>query len=295
MPKLWKVTILKNSDTSFRVVVVGCNGFIGKALTAELSKLGINHVGLSKEEFNLLDERVSEKLKKIIQPTDHIVFTSAIAPSKSPADVQKSIKMVETFTSALADNPCKQVVLISSDAVYGDRSGMLDEKSPCNPNSFHGLAQLSREIVFQDQIGLNLAILRVCAVYGNGDTHNGYGPNRFLRQIENSEPIRIFGEGLNVRDHICIEDVVKIVINSIEINFSGILNVVSGYSYTFMEVAQKCKKIFSPSSHIEKQGSEGEILIKQFNASQIQELFPDIKTTDLDTGLSNWKNRVTFV
>jgi len=288
------VIIVINRETPFRVVVIGCNGFIGKALTTELSRLEINHIGLSKEEFNLLDEKVSEKLKQIIQPNDHIVFTSAIAPSKSAADVQKSIKMVETFASTLTDNPCKQVVLISSDAVYGDRGGMFDEKAPCNPNSFHGLAQLSREIVLQEQKELNLAILRVCAVYGEGDTHNGYGPNRFLKQMKNSEPIQIFGEGLNVRDHICIEDVVKIIINSMEINFSGILNVVSGHSYSFMEVAQKCQEIFTLNSKIETQGSEGEILIKQFNTSRIQELFPKFRTTDLDTGLRNWKNQVTL-
>ena len=285
---------MKNSDAPFRVVVVGCNGFIGKALTTKLTELRIDHVGLSKEEYNLLDEKVSEKLKQIIQPNDHIVFTSAITPSKSPTDVRKSIKMVETFASALADNPCKQVVLISSDAVYGDRSGNFDENSPSNPNSFHGLAQLSREIVLQDDKKLGLAILRVCAVYGNGDTHNGYGPNRFHKQIENSESIKIFGEGSNVRDHIYIDDVVKIIINSIDINFNGILNVVSGYSYTFMEVAQKCQDIFSPNSQIETQGSEGAILIKQFNTSRIQELFPKFRTTDLDTGLHNWKNQVTF-
>lgn len=286
------MTNLKNSDTPHRIVVVGCNGFIGKALTTKLTELGIVHVGLSKEEFNLLDDKVSEKLKQIIQPNDHIVFTSAITPSKSPGDVQKSIKMVETFAAALADKPCKQVVLISSDAVYGDRGGKFDENSLSSPNSFHGLAQLSREIVLQDHKKLNLAILRVCAVYGKGDTHNSYGPNRFLKQIENSESIKVFGEGLSVRDHIHIDDVVRIILNSIDINFSGILNVVSGYSYTFMEVAQKCQEVFSPNSQIETQGTEGEILIKQFNTLRIQELFPKFKTTDLDLGLRNWKNQV---
>jgi nucleoside-diphosphate-sugar epimerase len=288
------VIILNSTDAPFRVVVVGCNGFIGKALTTELTNLGINHIGLSKEEYNLLDGKVSEKLKQVIQPNDHIVFTSAIAPSKSAEDVQKSIKMVETFASALIENPCKQVVLISSDAVYGDRGGLFDENSPCNPNSFHGLAQLSREIVLQHEKNLHLAILRVCAVYGNGDTHNGYGPNRFLKQIENSEPIKIFGDGLNVRDHIYIDDVVKLIINTIHINFGGTMNVVSGHSSTFMEVAQKCQEVFSPKSQIEKQGSEGEILIKQFNASLIQELFPKFRITNLDTGLRKWKNQVTF-
>jgi nucleoside-diphosphate-sugar epimerase len=170
-----------------RIVVIGCNGFIGKAIANELDRLGIESIGISKEDFNLLEDATATKLSKVLKQDDQIVFTSSIAPSKSAEDVRNSIKMAETFCKSIESIKTKQVLIISSDSVYGDRSGLFNEKSPCNPNSFHGVSQLSREITLQNAKIGNLGILRLSAVYGYGDTHNGYGPNRFINQIRNSD------------------------------------------------------------------------------------------------------------
>lgn len=275
-----------------RIVVVGCNGFIGNAVVQELNNLGIENIGLSKETFNLLEESTTDKLGKILKKNDHIVFTSAIAPSKSAEDVGRSLKMAEIFCRSVVDLSINQLILISSDSVYGDKSGIFNEKSPRDPNSFHGLAQLAREIVFENSKIMNLAILRPCAVYGEGDTHNGYGPNRFVNQIRKLESINIFGEGLNYRDHIHIKDVVDLIIRCIKTNFVGDLNVVSGKTYSFREVAEKCRLVFDPNSKIEKIGSEGEIFIKNFDNSKLSEIFPDFMAMNLEEGLSLWRNQV---
>lgn len=275
-----------------RVVVVGCNGFIGRALMKHLDTLKITSIGISKEEFNLLETSTSNSLKSMLQQGDHIVFTSAIAPSKTIEDVQNTIRMADTFCLSLIDININQVVLISSDSVYGDKSGLLDENSPCDPDSYHGLAQLSREIIFKSSVIKNLAILRLCAVYGPGDTHNGFGPNRFVNQIFNSESIKVFGEGINRRDHIYISDVIDLIINSLVSNFSGILNGVSGKSYAFSDVAQKCRQVFNPDSIIEFIGSEGKIIAKNFDHSKICEIFPDFKAMNLGSGLTHWKSQL---
>ena len=275
-----------------RVVVVGCNGFIGRALINELMRIGINCLGLPKEEFDLLDKATLDKLNKILNVTDQVVFTSAIAPSKVANDVIKSITMAETFCKSIEKVPVEQVILISSDSVYGDRSGVFTEESSCWPNSFHGLAQLSREIVFESSNVKNLAILRVCAVYGPGDTHNAYGPNRFMNQIKNSESIKVFGDGLNLRDHIFIDDVVGLILESLKNNLVGKLNIVAGRSYSFSEVANLCKNIFSPETEIDNLGSEGEIIEKHFNNKKINDWFPNFVLHDLQSGLNSWKNRV---
>ena len=283
---------MKSQKVPKRVVVVGCNGFIGSALINQLMRIGINCLGLPKEEFDLLDAATSNKLNKILNAGDQVVFTSAIAPSKGANDVIKSITMAETFCRSMEKVPVEQVILISSDSVYGDRGGVFNEDSSCYPNSFHGLAQLSREIVFASSSIKNLAILRVCAVYGPGDTHNGYGPNRFVNQIKNLEPIKVFGEGSNLRDHIFIDDVVDLIIESLKSNLVGKLNVVSGKSYSFLEVANLCKKIFSPEIEIENTGTEGEIIEKHFTNNKINDMFPNFSLHDLEAGLKSWKNRV---
>ena len=283
---------MDNQKVPERVVVVGSNGFIGKALVNELVRLGINYLGLPKEQFDLLDKATSDKLSMMLTAGDQVVFTSAIAPSKVADDVIKSMTMAETFCKSIEKLSVKQVILISSDSVYGDRSGVFTEESSCHPNSFHGLAQLSREIIFASSTVKNLAILRICAVYGPGDTHNGYGPNRFISQIKNLESIKIFGEGLNLRDHIFIDDVISLIIESIKSNLCGKLNIVSGKSYSFLEVANLCRNIFSPNAKMEYLGSEGEIIEKYFKNDKIIDLFPKFVLHDLESGLNLWKNRV---
>ena len=268
-----------------RIVVIGCNGFIGKAISNELDRLGIESIGISKEDFNLLEDVTSTKLSKVLKQDDQIVFTSSIAPSKSAEDVRNSIKMAETFCKSIESINIKQVLIISSDSVYGDRTGLFNENSPCNPNSFHGVSQLSREITLQNAKIENLGILRLSAVYGYGDTHNSYGPNRFINQIRNSESIKIFGKGFNSRDHIHIDDVVNLVIRCLKINFKGTMNLVSGKSYSFKAVADKCKIAFKSESSIENIGFEGEIIIKNFDNSKIWEFFPDFRFMKLDDRL----------
>lgn len=275
-----------------KVVVVGCNGFIGKSLMKELNKLEIDHLGLSKEEYDLSKVSTATKLKKILNQDDKIVFTSAIAPAKSIEDLQNSIKMAEIFCKSIKDLSVNQILLISSDAVYGDRNGLINEFSPCNPNTFHGLSQLAREVIFSNARCSALAILRLCAVYGEGDTHNGYGPNRFLNQIRNSETIKVFGKGLNTRDHIHINDVAELAIRCLNIDFSGTLNLASGESNSFMNVAEKCRIAFSPRTVIEKIGDEGEIFYKNYDISKMSQIFPDFNPMTLDYGLNLWKKSV---
>ena len=275
-----------------RVVVVGCNGFIGKSLVQALESRNINCLGISKEEFDLSSNSSVQKLSSILRTGDQIVFSSAITPSNSVTDVIKTMTMAENFCLAVGKIDPKQIILISSDSVYGNNSGVFTENSPCNPDSFHGLAQISREIIFNQVASSKLAILRLCAVYGEKDTHNSYGPNRFIGQIKDSKPITIFGEGLNKRDHIHINDVTSVIIRCLILNFIGILNVVTGKTYSFQTVADMCREIFKPDSIIVKSGTEGKVINKSFDTSKLIETIPDFQAMDLRSGISLWHNQI---
>ena len=275
-----------------RVVVIGAKGFIGTALSKHLEDLGSTVLQISREDVDLLNEESVKRLKQILTPFDKVVYISSIAPAKSVDDVQKNIKMAECFCKSIENLPLKQVVLISSDSVYGESEGNFSEDSPCNPNTYHGLAQLSREIIFKNSKQPNLAILRICGVYGQGDTHNSYGPNRFVRQILNNESINLFGLGLNMRDHIYISDVTEIIINVLMIDFKGSLNVGSGKATSFADVAYNCKKIFHSPNEITMSGDEGIIIRKQSSIIKLESVFPNLSTLDLTAGLADWSNRL---
>ena len=48
--------------------------------------------------------------------------------------------------------------------------------------------------------------------FGKEDPHNGYGPNKFFREINSFGKINLFGKGEELRDHISIKDVAKLVL-----------------------------------------------------------------------------------
>ena len=65
---------------------------------------------------------------------------------------------------------------------------MVTEASAVEPADFYALAKYAGERVLANVCGaakIPLVIVRPTGVYGPGDTHNSYGPNRFISQIMN--------------------------------------------------------------------------------------------------------------
>ena len=75
-------------------------------------------------------------------------------------------------------------------------------------------------------------------IYGAKDPHNGYGPNRFRRLAAKGEAITLFGEGEEKRDHVHIADVAALVSAALHHRSTGMLNIATGKSTSFREVAE---------------------------------------------------------
>lgn len=259
-----------------------------------MSKTNQNFTAIGKDNYDLSDKKSIENLEKTLQDISTVIMCAAISPSRNYLESETTSRMAHNLSLALKNYSDKNLILVSSDSVYGDESGLYNENSNLNPNSFHGIAQVTRELILENTKLKNLAILRCCAIYGLDDTHNSYGPNRFFRNILQSEKIKIFGNGLNKRDHVYIEDVVSIIDRVSNTNFSGILNVVSGTSYSFFEVANIVNEIFDSKSEIEFTGDEGTIREKNFDISKLINSFPEHQITSLRDGLKMIKNKVKY-
>jgi UDP-glucose 4-epimerase len=224
-----------------RVVVLGSQGFVGSNILRQCSEEGMKVLGLSRKEVNLLDDNACEFLQNTLQPDDVLVIVSAIAPCKNSATLIDNLKMVQAVCLALEKSPVSQVVYISSDAVYADDVILGTESSTVEPSSLHGLMHAARELVLKLATAaarIPFVILRPSLLYGVGDPHNGYGPNRFRRLIEESKTITLFGEGEEKRDHIYIGDVAKIVSLVVQHRSTGVLNITTGLSPSFREIAE---------------------------------------------------------
>ena len=205
-----------------------------------------------------------------------------------------NLKICNTVCNSLKKKKISQIIYISSDAVYADSRNKITENSNKTPNNFHGKMHLARELILKNQFNELLCILRPTMIYGDGDTHNGYGPNQFLNLALKNEPLSIFGNGEEKRDHMYIEDLVKIIIKCIERRGVGSLNLVSGKVYTFKYLAELIIDISKSKSKlktIKRIGPMPHNGYRPFNIKLIKNYFSDIKMHSITEGLKQYLER----
>src|SRR4029077_8529299 len=195
--------------------VIGGGGLIGGRGVGQLTARQGRGGPLPPGGADLLGSGAAQKLAALLQPGDAVVVAAARAPCKDMSMLIDNMLMSKAILDAFAKVELSHVINISSDAVYPDEPVPLDERVPPSPATFHGVMHLAREIGFTSELKAPLAILRVTLVYGANDPHNGYGPNRFLRQVSSGKDIILFGEGEERRDHVWIEDVAELVFRAL--------------------------------------------------------------------------------
>jgi nucleoside-diphosphate-sugar epimerase len=265
-----------------RVVVIGAAGFVGNAVAARIEKDGVSVLRVGRKEVDLLAPDAADKLLKIIKEGDAVVAAAARAPVKDSAMLVENMIMACAMVRALAS--AAHVVNISSDAVYADSDRPLSESSCAEPGSLHGAMHLAREVMFTTEVKAPLAILRPSLLYGAADPHNGYGPNRFRRLAASGEPIVLFGEGEERRDHVYIGDVAELVARVLYRRSRGVLNVATGSVHSFRDIAQRFSKNIKATPRSGPMPHNG---YRPFDAAATRKAFPDFRYTSLDEGLKH--------
>lgn len=277
-----------------RTVILGSSGFIGGAIFRKLSAAGAT-VGLGRKELDLLDPDAGERLAMQIGAKDGLVVVSARAPCKTPLMMSENIRMMAAVCEALAKRPVAHIVYISSDAVYADGPLPLTETSPAAPTSLHGAMHLAREQMLLASAGvMPVAILRPTLVYGAGDPHNGYGPNKFRRQANRGEAIVLFGEGEERRDHVDVDDIAEISGLVLEHRSAGVLNIATGTVASFRVLADKTVALSPRRVEIKSSPRSGPMPhngYRPFDAKATREAFPSFRYTALDDGLARAQQR----
>ncbi|MGE3624607.1 MAG: NAD-dependent epimerase/dehydratase family protein, partial [Bdellovibrionales bacterium] len=178
-----------------RVVILGGGGFVGGSLGRYLVAKGSAIKSVSRKDADLCDPASVDILAGLIEDGDVVVNAAAIAPCKNLDQLNANILLIKHVQAALKGRQLAHLVNISSDAVYGDLEGPIKESTPLAPGSFHGIMHLAREVAINDQGGCPTVHVRPTLIYGRDDPHNGYGPNRFMRQAAAGEDIPLFGKG----------------------------------------------------------------------------------------------------
>ena len=283
------LTHARDTAPPARTIVVGCRGFVGSAVLARLGALDWNADGVSSDDVDLTAEGAGAALAGRLRDDDAVVFVSALTPDrgKDAATLERNVRMARHVTEAIAQRPVAHLVYIGSDAVYDDDANPVRESSCASPSSLHGAMHLAREVVIADacrKTEVPLVLLRPSLLFGPGDTHNGYGPNRYVRSALAGATITLFGEGEEQRDHVFIEDVARIVAEVLGRRSSGVLNVATGTSSSFREAAEIAVELAGGEATVEGSPRQNPITHRHFDAAAAQAAFPGFAWTSLRCG-----------
>jgi nucleoside-diphosphate-sugar epimerase len=269
-----------------RVAVLGSRGFIGATLMEALAARAIPTLGLSSADVDLASPAAPQSLVGLLRPGDAVVMLAALTPDKGRdlAALMKNLTMMHHLCAALAQQPCAQLVYFSSDAVYSFANGLVSEETPACPQDLYGAMHHTRELMAKSLANIPLLVLRPTLVYGARDTHNAYGPNRFRRSAEKEGRIQLFGAGEERRDHIHVKDVVELTVRCLRHASRGTLNLATGRSISFHDVARIVAKACARPVELVSAPRANPVTHRHYDVANLLAAFPGYRFIALEEG-----------
>ncbi|MBI3190211.1 NAD(P)-dependent oxidoreductase [archaeon] len=216
-----------------KVLVTGGTGFIGRYLVNRLLKLGHEVVVLADDTkgeppegstYIKGDIRDGYNVKKAFEGCECVFHLAAITDVRDSND---EVVYATNFLGAknvfeVAKSKNAKIIFTSTAAVYGNGNVPNKEMDECKPISQYGKSKLRAEWYLQN-IGQESFIVRLFNVYGFGG-HSFI--NVLCEKMPKYEDILIFGNGLQTRDYVYVDDVVDALLLGFE--KSGLYNVGTG-------------------------------------------------------------------
>jgi UDP-glucose 4-epimerase len=264
-------TILKAQQGAYagaRALILGGTGFLGGALAARLACLGahvtiaaLHNIGTESKlplkgavSFAQADLRDVLRMEELVRGQD-LVFnfaglSGAVNSNERPLDdLDVNGRGVLVLLEACRTrNPSVRIVFPGSRLQYGvPRYLPVDEAHPMFPTSMYGVHKMLGEwyhLLYCHLHGLRPTVLRISNPYGldsRGQVARGYNiANAYIRAALEDRPLRVFGDGGQLRDYIHIDDFVEAVllVGASDQTVGKVFNLGSGVPVQLVRMAQ---------------------------------------------------------
>jgi UDP-glucose 4-epimerase len=248
-----------------KIFVTGGAGFIGKHLVKFLITKGINVTifdNFSNSERNSItylknqgvriiegDIRKIADIDNAVKDHDVVIHLAAKISVKesieNPSETfDVNVNGTKNVLNACEKNHIRKIIVSSSAAVYGESlpNTKLTEKSETHPISPYGESKMRMETEikrFVEKHDVNYIILRFFNIFGLGQSSEYAGViTKFIKKIEINKPLEIFGDGMQTRDFISINDVVDSIFYSLKNRKNQTYNIASGNPITIKYLAE---------------------------------------------------------
>lgn len=242
------------------ISITGATGFIGKHLVN--NSLKDKNVERIKILTRKKQENLSSDTKKVIQiegdllsldddfskflsDTEILIHLAArMAPPQNKIFFENVQSTYNLYSRAFNYKEIKKTIYISSAPVYGEGGQKpFTEEDALKPETVYGLSKLfSEEIVkfWSRRSNGAYLIFRPFNIYGPGN-FKGVIWN-FWKSIQDSNKVTLFGNGLQRRDFLFVEDFVDAIAKGLY-HGEGIFNIGSGEDYSLIEIVEIFKKV----------------------------------------------------
>ena len=213
------------------IIVTGSDGFIGKKFLKRFEEEGKEVVKVEKR--NSWHFRTFNDWQKV----DLIIHQGAISDTTCT-----NIKAINHFNVEFTEWLCEQAIryqipikYASSASVYGNQQGII------NPLNYYAISKVISDYWVQDNMDRFSLVqgFRYFNVYGEGEEHKedqASPVSKFTKQIEEDGKLKLFeGSDKFLRDFICVDDIVEIVLNNDKP--SGIYDLGTSNPVSFQKVA----------------------------------------------------------
>ncbi|NNF19712.1 MAG: SDR family oxidoreductase [Flavobacteriaceae bacterium] len=199
------------------IAIMGC-GWLGFPLAEALLKDGwtvhgsttsedkmqsLKEAGITPFLLQLNPDQIKGNIVEFLQGPEVLLIN--VPPRLRAEDSESYIEKIKVLHSEVKKSGVKKIIFVSSTSVYGDQSGVLDERSNAMPNTESGRHLLASEQLFSQDPGLHTTVIRfggliggdrhpVSHLSGKTDLRNGQHPVNLIHQTDAISLVRIIIE-----------------------------------------------------------------------------------------------------
>lgn len=303
------------------ILVTGCAGFIGSHVCALLLSKGYKVIGVDNfdpfydravKESNLAKFKTHTAFKfyetDITQGLDvvkeenivaviHLAAKAGVRPSiEDPAGYQHvNITGTQKVHEFMQARSISKLIFASSSSVYGNNKKMpFNEDDPVdNPISPYAFTKKAGELMnytFHHLYHVDIINLRFFTVYGPGQRPD-LAIHKFVKQIENNQPLVLFGDGQTARDYTYIDDTVSGIYSALEYCLQNtgvytIVNLGNNKPVTLMELVDTIYAVMGKEKNVVYEAMQpGDVDITYADISKAGTLFNYKPATQLADGI----------
>jgi UDP-glucose 4-epimerase len=262
-----------------RVVITGGVGFVGRAAVSAFAGRGYPVTVVDRARHpdpavcSVVGELTDPKViadaidgtgkagagKADVAGVVHLAaITSVLRSVQHPvATYQANVAVTQELLEVCRQAGVDRFIMASTNAVVGDIGyATMDEATPLRPLTPYGATKAAAEMLlhgYAGAYGITTSALRFTNIYGPGMQHKDSFVPRMMRAALSGGGVQIYGDGLQRRDFVHIDDAVTAVLAAWDRRFTGTAIVGSGASVTVLELLDAARRVTGcplPAEHV---------------------------------------------